>query len=255
MEKYIYRYINLETFIDMLLNQRLVFVHPTKWEDPMELDAYNKVLKHRSLDKNSALTVAYFAAKNKTYCQSWTELSESDAMWRIYSYDNKSIQIRVKLSSIRQLPISVNKVVYTDSIEEYIKTIPNEKMDQLFAIKRNAYKHEKEIRLVSRYLYKGSEDLEKHVIAAYKVSDSKWIQNKTEAEWKIELDECIKLLNADLGVLTKIIDFSMISDFIDSVVIHPQAQNWYVNIVGQLCNIHNIKYKGKSKLYEIADDL
>lgn len=95
----IYRFISFEIFIDMLMKQSLTFVHPTLWDDPYEFKLLEYNFKRMIESSRSFTDVDTLGAllehiiSMKLYCQSWTKLDESDALWRIYSHSNTSVQI------------------------------------------------------------------------------------------------------------------------------------------------------------------
>lgn len=46
-------------------------------------------------------------------------------------------------------------------------------------------------------------------------------------------------------------DAGNISEYIESVMVHPLAQDWYVEIIKDICAAKKIKFEGKSKIYMI----
>ena len=86
----LYRFVSIETFLDIILNQHLVFVHPSLWDDPYEEVLINNIWKNIDNENYVLLMLTYILSHN-FYAQSWTSLDESDALWRIYSHNNTSI--------------------------------------------------------------------------------------------------------------------------------------------------------------------
>ena len=42
-----------------------------------------------------------------------------------------------------------------------------------------------------------------------------------------------------------------ISEYIEGVMVHPLAPQWYVKIIQDICLQKNIKFDGQSKIYEL----
>ncbi len=106
----LYRITSLEGFLSLLLNKKERFVHPIDcWEDTYEgymlhlLDTEEgteKVLRelYTVITPNDIkLTIRNYTklmrARYACYGQCWSVKADSDALWRIYSYDKKAIQI------------------------------------------------------------------------------------------------------------------------------------------------------------------
>ena len=248
----LYRYISFETFVGMVQNSSLTFVLPALWEDPKEDVPFLQLLDQK---ESAAETALLIATHNKTYAQSWSELAESDAMWRIYSYNNRALRIKVNkkklslLDSVYTIPVK-----YSD---EPFKCEGND-MEMLLsslAYKRTTFCHEKEIRLVSTHKFEDKQDVEMHIKAIciqHKHPDRLKILESMFPELEIEekMDKIIELLNrGDKRRETKEISYAHIPDFIDGVMVHPLAPEWYVEIVKEFCKRNNICFEGKSKLY------
>lgn len=102
----IYRFISFEAFMDMLIKKSLTFVHPSTWDDPYELKLFESKFSHiidsgNSLyEENTLGAILEHIISKKLFCQSWTKLDESDALWRIYNHHNTSVRIEVDLNNI-----------------------------------------------------------------------------------------------------------------------------------------------------------
>ena len=84
-DKYIYRIMPLSRLYELFENTENVLVKPSLWEDPFE----NFILKSRVRFKNGK--TYGFNHQNGFYGQCWTRSKASDAMWRIYSSDKRSV--------------------------------------------------------------------------------------------------------------------------------------------------------------------
>lgn len=251
MEEYLYRYISFEIFVGMIQSKSLTFVLPELWDDPKECASLEYYIEQADnfCEKSLLLSLYY-----KTFCQCWTKLAESDAMWRIYSYNNRAIRISIKRQNLSLLDdIKTVDIEYTDNLcstlpkgDEYLKT--------LFK-KRRAFEHEKEVRLVKHYKFSGTDDLKQHMYAWLAIADhprsvdvlEKYFQGES-IESKVR--SAVKMLNiGNRAEKTIEVSFSHIPNFINGVLVHPLAPDWYVDIVHEFCKRNNIPFEGKSALY------
>lgn len=149
------------------------------------------------------------------YGQCWSLYAESDALWRIYSPYKEGVQIKTKLANL--LMIKGYREAYIGEVK-YYDNLNSADLLELDAykgclIKRNAFKHEKEVRLLINY------------------------NNITDKHEKIDYIE----LEVDM------------SEFIEEVIIDPRANEWFVKMVISYCNKNGIKNVKKSKLYNILN--
>lgn len=252
MQTCLYRYISFEQFVGMVQNKALTFVLPELWEDPKECAPFEQLLL--SMD-NIYERILFAAMHNKTYCQCWTRASESDALWRIYSYNNRAIQIKASEEKIRQLPdVKLVPVIYADvfelgeeeGVDKYLRSL---------AIKRRAFQHEDEVRLIKHYEYLDTDDFEKHVKAFLAVSEHPQMVEIIESlfpglEPEEQIEKIASLLNTGKSrKATLDISYGSIPEFIDGVLVHPLAPNWYVDIVAEYCRRNSLPFHGKSSLY------
>lgn len=253
-EEYLYRYIGLDSFVNMVQNQALHFVLPSMWEDPAETFAYEELLGRQS----DPLMIALLAAiKHKIYAQCWTRLSESDAMWRIYSYGNRALRIRINAENIALLPdIQRIDVIYEDDVEKAFASVDKENEWQIaWAIKRSAFSHEQEVRLIQWYRFEDEGDIKEHIkmwLALHREEQEERARIIQSFDNDIDkaVDAIIDKLNATDKIKTKAIPFHHIPDFIAGVMVHPLAPQWYVETVRQYCADHNIPFDGQSTLYK-----
>ncbi len=243
MEKSIYRFISFETFVDLILREKLCLVHPSLWEDPKELEVYNKACNEDIITRDAIGLLQY-----KTYAQSWTEVSESDAMWRIYSYNKMSIRIHSSIEFFNSINgLDIRKVIYTGDIDNAISKFKEERdFLQLLAIKRKFFEHEKEIRIIHRYKYKDEGDIQRHLEAFWLLNDKNFFNSKYQDE--IMLKKYKELINIDIDKKTYEIPvdiFAMIKD----VMLNPFAPSWFEKTVELFCRQYGITFLGKSTIY------
>jgi len=245
-----------------LQNQHLVFVLPQLWNDPYELAQFEYFLKDSNeikQDNGYFFAAMISAIIRKTYAQCWTSLSESDALWRVHDTKGTGVRIKIKTANIPLLDgVDVVKVKYITDFKllEY-QDFKGNNFTQLFGLKRKAFAHEKEIRLVSQYRFSNAEDAEKHIQAEL-LKHSEDFRKKYIEESTLLPDELmsnVKDLIAKTGIVdlsdTKTISFGHIPNFIESVMLSPFAPDWLESTLETFCKSHNTKFLGKSKLYTL----
>jgi hypothetical protein len=166
----IYRIISIVRFLELLNTKKLVLPNTSIWEDVYE----NYFLKKPINFQNHKVSL-----KDQIVCmygQCWSKLIESDALWRIYSGDKKSVKIKSTPSKILKGIISSKDYDYTKILgiksgivsyhsKDYIKKIFNDvKLKHIFNnasefmikslfIKRNEFSHEQEVRIILKYTF------------------------------------------------------------------------------------------------------
>lgn len=151
----LYRFIPLNRLYEMFDCKENTLVSPKKWEDVFE----NIVFK-KSNNKN-------YNAYDVVFGQCWTRGWYSDALWRIYSPDKNSVRIKTtskkllksvsnasgRPSDTKFALVNVSYVREKELIKEAKKMLLNEdeqyrKVFNSLQFKRNAFRHEKECRLL-----------------------------------------------------------------------------------------------------------
>jgi hypothetical protein len=272
--------VSLETFIDVLHNKRERYVRPSCWDDTFEGYLFEKLadeIERKKIIREIYVNVCpknYMAtirnvlnlehSKYFVYGQCWSEEADSDAMWRIYSYGNHSIQIQSteemlnKTLSKGNVSGFVCKVDYdVDTEEDLIRKQVSQLKDTLrifepFLHKRKAFEHEKEVRVliddvrwnqITNLSYMGAtwkidDDMDSYLTDEEKVDEiERRLKNVSNWDEKA-LDDNFYVDNIDL------------KDYILAVTVNPFAESWYVELIGGLCAEAGIKFNGKSRLYQ-----
>ena len=109
----LYRYIDFEKFVCMMQKQTLTLVLPEKWDDPTDKTAFDRVEKRTD---EKYFKVSLNIEKNNTYCMCWTKQYQSDAMWRIYAFNNHAVRIKVKEDDLIGLDkdLKLRDVIYSN---------------------------------------------------------------------------------------------------------------------------------------------
>ena len=159
-ETKIYRIFPQMRFFNLFEERKNGLVKPRKWDDPFE-----NVFLQSPVALSSGET-RRFEFHDDVYGQCWTLETASDAMWQIYSKGGDGIRVRTTvgklIDSIRavhgqwaDVSCFIGRVKYRSEIElkQFGKSMfsqyPREEaIAQSLLIKRKAYKHENEVRLI-----------------------------------------------------------------------------------------------------------
>lgn len=274
----LYRITSLEGFLSLVLNRQERFVRPIdNWEDTFEgymlhlLDSDDGIQSiigqlYEISGKDIEATIHIFAKMQRSryacYGICWTRLRDSDAMWRIYSYDKKAIQIvsskkriseMLELASLNEESYTINKVYYDiDDEQSAISSILNRNntVDAAYFHKRMAFKHEEEVRVLicDANVYK---KIEASSIQTIRENYEKTEASKSPTE---RLYEAISLGKTraqyrKLGGKERMISVNDLGGYILGIRVHPQATEWYVQVVEELCVKFKLNFEGKSDLY------
>lgn len=160
--KFVYRIIPVSRLFELFDQRKNVLVKPRMWEDPFENFILQSAVRLHTGQR------AILHARDQVYGQCWTLHSASDAMWRIYSKDTKAVRIRTTIQALAEslahargtlscVEAFIGKVKYLPNkrLIQYAKsafqstTVPYSRMyAQTLLVKRPAFKHEREIRLL-----------------------------------------------------------------------------------------------------------
>ena len=143
-----------------LYEGKIRFNQVASWDDVYELFLF----KQKYIQ--NGVPVDFNAASRAIYGQSWSLLSDSDALWRIYSPDKLSVRIKTTFSDLYTLlaqsdALLQGGIIYLgivdyltkkdidNRITSYLPNIFDKQniIDSLF-IKRNSFSHEKEVRII-----------------------------------------------------------------------------------------------------------
>ena len=275
----VYRIISIEAFLGILINKKERYVRPIDWwQDTFEgymlhqLDtkaSRRQVLErlYNISDKDINLMIRNLSkllrSRYSCYAQCWSTTPDSDALWRIYAYNNRAIQLKSSVSNIRKMidvsgedgfKSEINFVKYDINDEEEALNkilVQNAKVDAAYFHKRPAFKHESEVRVLLND-FKRFENVDKFAAAAIRsnmkfADKSKPLIDQTEDALSYLIDKNGGYLSiAPTSVEIKI---PVLSDYIVGVRVHPQAPDWYADLIKKVCRNYRIKYCGKSDLY------
>lgn len=239
----LYRYVSFESFIDIMQSKKLTLIHPTLFEDPKELWAYKKYSKLLpfSIDNFKILQTKEKISKLQmcnTYLQCWTKSHiESDAFWRIYSHNKHSLRISIDLDDVQLLDnIICGEVNYLDDLNDISEKFDHiEHPENLYLVKRNAFNHENEVRLI-KTLEITEDKYEEYIneLGYYESQYPEEIEDEEGNPIQILPQDCYEIakeLNLEIEKKVFKVDFSHIPNFIKGVMVNPFAEEWYVDTV------------------------
>lgn len=157
MSKALFRIFSFDGLLQMLNENANYLVKTSLWEDVYE----NFILKE--VVKRDGKETAMNSLADIFYGQCWTSRKSSDAMWRIYSPDKKSVKIKTRLGKLYNMitpndgAFIVGQVRYYSQakIEEDISNLPVLTKGEIISLiiqslftKRNSFSHEAEYRVI-----------------------------------------------------------------------------------------------------------
>jgi len=272
----LYRIIDFETFVDLMLYGEERYVNPRKWDDTYEgyifrmldskegrgklIEILYEHYEHDELRTVSAFGRLY-SSYSGCYAQCWSATEESDALWRIYSYGKHSIRIGTKVSKVKDVlkknGHSYGKVVKIDynmlqnntAYEKIIMEIKDMNSTYYgFSHKRAAFKHENEYRAM--FMNDTAEAVLGHLLfGQYKFEYREDAKNIEEIVERTERVFPYKAFNRSQTEILKV----DINEYIDSILVNPFAEDWYVERVRRICEMKEIgeKFLGRSTLYQM----
>lgn len=281
----LYRIISLETFVDLIHNQRERYVCPATWDDNYEGYLFRKI--ENSGDRRKIIEDMYYNVcprnyeatinnllklehgKYFVYGQCWSTLFDSDALWRIYSYNHHAIQIKSTDIRIENLLKNKSDILYEIGKVKYdVESKDNLMHEQVLQLKqkgsiyepffhkRRAFKHEAEVRVLI-------DDTRRYEIMGLSSQGANWKIYEKMQEIPEDIDrinEIEKRLEEYMGHWKKKkLDVDLyqsivcLNKYISGVRVHPMAEEWYVDLIKTLCEDKKIKFDGKSNLYGKAE--
>lgn len=290
----LYRYISFEEFMSIVTLKHLHFVQPTQWADTYEGCLYKMLDDNKNIEK--LLSMLYDASnvsdenikakgvlhnyykllmvKYNWFGQCWTDKSdESDAFWRIYSYNDRAIRIHTSVSKLDNLLnsdmyiVERGKVVYNDYssednlLESQIQgVLRTDNTTDGYFHKRNAFSHEQEYRILvlPKEDSEGNENMRTFFLKSANAFAIAQLNNRIKdtsiKDKKDCIASCMEIIKNQKFDLKKAqplyIPIDSASDLITDVLVTPLAADWYVDLVKGVCDQNGIIFAGKSHLYD-----
>jgi len=219
-DKSIFRVISIKRLFELFNNKELVLVQPKKWDDPFENFIMNST---GELKSGEMFSVGF---RENFYGQCWTMTRESDAMWRIYSPDKNGARIsttpRKLLKSLydvsgkfRDISCFIGKVEYytTPKLKQLLELNGSSWLTdstgagqaQTLLFKRNAFKHENEVRLIYNSQGKVNGDLFRIKIDSFDLIDDIVFDPRIEYSTFLKYKKQLKTLGFSKRIVKSIL--------------------------------------------------
>jgi hypothetical protein len=162
----VHRTFSFDRFVDLIRSNENGLVSPGLWDDPFE----NFLLAHTLVRTPDGELGTLEPLAADWYGQCWTATADSDAMWRIYSATHTGIKATARLGDLLdglaasahlspRLQTFAGRVEYRDqqAIAAHMSSLTftdlalggtNDRFAELLCVKREAFAHEDEIRLL-----------------------------------------------------------------------------------------------------------
>lgn len=157
----LYRTVRLNRLLSMFSAYQNALVRPKLWDDTFENYALNSDVE---IDGKSGK----FGFRDDIYGQCWTRESFSDAMWRIYSNGTDGVRIKTTVGKLldslsrsagtkSEISCFIGKVRYCkdEGLNQFAEShfadglgSDGKQIAETLLLKRNAFRHEKEVRLI-----------------------------------------------------------------------------------------------------------
>ncbi len=209
----LYRYMSIESFMAFVETNRINLSNINIWDYKWEAI----LSKLPTVDDKGVRVERLYSFHQDIYGLCWSLAKESDAMWRIYSPNKTGLQIS---TSVRKFELIgdvkrwyLGKVKYFKTMKEAFEKIKSFQSPFGNALlKRYAFVHEKEVRFLTH---------------------NSVVNPSFQKASYIGLP-----VNSNL--------------FIESIIVDPRADNWYVEVLRKYCQRIGLNSEPiKSKLYEI----
>lgn len=285
MSMELFRYIGLEDFINLAINNKERFVRPSSWVDKYEGYLFSYMEKPECVrqivsemyynfcrENYLAIPGNYFEmwrSKWFAYAQCWSKHPETDAMWRCYSYGNRAIRIRTTYDNLlahvkkvfleeKQFKVYLKEVVYDldkeSALQQQFRQMQKSLLPhETYFHKRPAFEHEGEYRLLIVDRNSFSLDSLSSLGVKFKIEEK--VRGKSDEEIIDYLTEEICARRVEWNITDKdndrIENVGDISEFLKRAMVHPLAPEWYVNIIQDICELKQIKFDGQSDIYTL----
>lgn len=210
-----------------------------------------------------------WSARWLCYGQCWSRTPESDALWRIYSYDKMAVRIETTdelihsqlrdSDTLAQYACTIDDVNYDldegDVLKTQVELLRNSKrVVEPFYHKRIAFQHENEKRVILT-------NKNKIVIDGLSAKGALFNFEKENAGKNLAIDDMLEKIDKEILKMQypfgkeklkteMFIQISDLSQYISSVMVHPQADDWFVKLVEKICDRVGINCLGKSHMYD-----
>lgn len=233
-EKYVYKFFRWDSLQPLLKNKKLRLERTETWENvDSDGDVYENCVFNSLYNNNLPLE------KSNIYGQSWSFNRSSDAMWRIYSQkplkgqhindlQKTAVKVKTTIPKLKKVllnpisPIDYDKYSYMGKVKymgpkkykEWLNNSEKNKIIKSLFIKRWAYVHEREYRII---VYvdseKSPENIEFNIDTNY-LFDRFFLDPRLDDTQRKEFENC---LVESYGISKEKIDKSSLYTFNDTL--------------------------------------
>lgn len=183
LDREIFRIMPIDRLLQIFSDNKLTLVKPKLWDDPFE----NMLLNGFAKTSEGEL-VDFVPMRESVYGQCWTLHSETDAMWRIYSYDKQGAKVKTTIRKLlaalqsesgkyARTQCFIGEVQYAKTQKALVETLLNidlfntsgSGLPESLMHKRSEFNHEREIRLI--YTGGGQSDIHQFTIDPHELFD------------------------------------------------------------------------------------
>tara|TARA_R110001583_G_scaffold10183_2_gene47403 strand:+ start:182 stop:907 length:726 start_codon:yes stop_codon:yes gene_type:complete len=203
-DKSVYRIISESRLFELFDTQKNVLVRPSMWEDPFENFILNSTVRTGDGELGG------FGFRDDLFGQCWTFQKASDAMWRIYSSDKRGVRIRsTPRKLLASLSAGLGEWATSQAFVGKVRYLPDAKMRKFardvfrggldvetvvstLLVKRPAFAHEREMRIVYFDRAKSKTDLYSYNLDAHQLIDQMMTDPRLTADETGEFQELIR---------------------------------------------------------------
>lgn len=221
----VWRYMDFSQYVSLLTSEdnELWFSRVDKFDDPYEGMPTEKQLTNGRGNDRRIMIERYKGNLEKVYANCWYNgEGQSDAMWKLYPNSDEGVAIKTTVGNLKSA-LQTNHDLFFANIE-YIDweddSVPLQPLIAPSLHKRDAFKHEQEMRVVLRH--ETWEDLYGHPYG----------QSITPSGVPVQSD---------------------LNELIEEVYTGPKASDWFHETVERLTDDHVSKPVKSSNLYNLPD--
>lgn len=273
----LYRFVHFEGLgglVEIVQNQALVLVHHTKWEDPYEGYIYQAIMRPEKREEilglieeiaphNPSFTFSILHDFSTTlFGQSWT--LEKEKLWDLYPPNNQGRCVRVQINteSLKKIPaekpweritpFEIDYVEEPNLKEDLAKSVVGNQISfghTLLRKRKTKFEHEREVRLTimdQDYSLFHRRNIPEMIdkIGRIRAMINSGILPVEAYEANVKDD--VRILNKLRTPDIRKVSFAGVEHFIESVMVHPRADDHYSMSVKEFCDNHAINFLGKA---------
>lgn len=227
----LFRYISLAEFVEITVCQRLRLKHPDVWPDKYEgyfhkalmqevgRKSFEHALVERGISTSAFQKISEIISLyvNHTYCTCCSGACDSVLMWSAYNYENRTIMLEFDEDQLRSLDDSIQLVPVKYDLENF------------------------GIGGYAAYIESISD-------TAGLTSPAELLSHKRAC---FSYENEVRIMSSDFTCTggTKVLSIPNLNALITKVLVHPLADETYIDLISDICNLKKIQFAGKSTVY------